>query len=285
MSNPELLVVLQSHSQTDNQKVLNMVPSEQLRYVGHSKSVVSKTCVSSLAHTLVNLKRAYPANSVRLHIIDDRSSEDVLTHFTQLLDWMRENGCETSMSALDGEGLLHSCRRQYEYGRDHARDLVYFAQDDYLFYPNAAKLMVEQYVSASTVVGQPVSIFPYNDPHEYIMENSALKCNLIQGSDRYWRTNIHPACCFMTHVSVVRNNWDLFDAFWQHEVNGTMELDTISRLFWERQYVLLVPIPSLALHLQYDTERDPFLDWENLWNHYHKQTPLDTTSFFYKYNV
>ncbi len=285
MTQSELLIVLQSHSQTDNQKVLGFVEPERLRYVGHEKHVVSQVCFTSLIQAAIVLKQAYPNNLVRLHVIDDRSDAHVLAHFESQMQRARDAGVTCSMAPLDGEGLHHSCRRQYEYGRDSGTDLVYFAQDDYLFYPNAFKLMVEQYTSASVIVGAPVSIFPYNDPHEYILENSALKCNLIQGSDRYWRTGIHPACCFMTHVSVIRLNWDLFDEFWQHEVNSTMELDTISRLFWERQYVMLVPIPSLALHLQYDSERDPFLDWQNLWDHYHTQTPLDTTSFYHKYNI
>ena len=285
MTQPELLVVLQSHSITDNQKVLGFVNESQLRYVGHGKATVSKVCFSSLAAALIHLKQSYPHNTVRLHVIDDRSDSHVLEHFHTHMQQLNANGVESTIAALDGEGLPHSCRRQYEYGRDHGRDLVYFAQDDYLFYPNAFKLMVEQYSSSSAIVGAPVSIFPYNDPHEYILENSALKCNLIQGSDRYWRTCIHPACCFMTHVSVIRQHWDLFDAFWQHEVNSTMELDTISRLFWERQLVLLVPIPSLALHLQYESEKDPFLDWKMLWDHYHKQLPLDVTSPWQQYNT
>lgn len=285
MIHPELLIVLQSHSQTDNQKVLGFVDAQKMRYPGYPKHVISQVCFTSLIQAAIVLKHAYPNNRVRLHVIDDRSDDHVLNHFEAQMQRARDQGITCSMAPLDGEGLLHSCRRQYEYGRDSGTDLVYFAQDDYLFYPNAFKLMVEQYTSASMIVGAPVSIFPYNDPHEYILENSALKCNLIQGSDRYWRTGIHPACCFMTHVDVVKDNWDLFDAFWQHEVNETMELDTISRLFWERQYVMLVPIPSLALHLQYETERDPFLDWKNLWDHYHAQTPLDTTSFFHNYRV
>jgi hypothetical protein len=284
MTQPELLVVLQSHSITDNQKILGFVDNHKLRYVGHDKATVSKVCFTSLCESLKRLKRKYSNNSVKLHVIDDRSSPDVLDHFHMHIQDLNAHGVQATLAALDGEGLLHSCRRQYEYGRDHGADLVYFAQDDYLFYPDALTLMVEQYTVCTPIVGAPVSIFPYNDPHEYILENSALKCNLIQGSDRYWRTCIHPACCFMTHVDVVRTHWDLFDAFWQHEVNDTMELDTISRLFWERQLVLLVPIPSLALHLQYETEKDPFLDWQILWDHYHKQTPLDVTSPWQQYN-
>lgn len=285
MTQPELLVVLQSHSITDNQKILGFVDNSQMRYVGHDKATVSKTCFMSLCVSLKRLKLKYPTHTVRLHVIDDRSSSHVIAHFEHHIQDLLQNGVQASLAPLDGEGLLHSCRRQYEYGRDHGRDLIYFAQDDYLFYPDALTLMVEQYSSSSAIVGAPVSIFPYNDPHEYILENSALKCNLIQGSDRYWRTSIHPACCFMTHVSVVRAHWDLFDAFWQHEVNSTMELDTISRLFWERQLVLLVPIPSLALHLQYESERDPFLDWNMLWDHYHKHAPLDVTSPWQQYNT
>jgi hypothetical protein len=271
---PSLTIVCQTHSGTDNQKLLGMVEPSRTRYPGFSKAEISAACVKSLMISAAKFKNKYPHVPIRVHIIDDRSHRSVIDNFKHSMRIAESAGVETSLAPLDGEGLLHSCRRTYEYGRDHASDLVYFVQDDYLHYPSAITLMAEHWSWASRVVGNDISISPFNDPHFYTLENSQLKTNLVMGSDRLWRTGIQVSFGFMTHHRVVTKNWDLFDAFWQHPVDATMEQDTISRLFWERNYVLMIPIPSLALHLQYESERDPILDWRNLWNHVTRGQPL-----------
>src|SRR5574343_129113 len=50
-----------------------------------------------------------------------------------------------------------------------------------------------------------------------------------------------------------------------HPVNEDMEKKTINKLWQQRGYFLFTPIRSLALHMQYETERDPYFDWETLW--------------------
>jgi ubiquinone/menaquinone biosynthesis C-methylase UbiE len=47
-----------------------------------------------------------------------------------------------------------------------------------------------------------------------------------------------------------------------------MEDESINRLFYERGYHLFVPIPSLALHMQYSTEEDPLINWREWWDKY-----------------
>jgi hypothetical protein len=73
------------------------------------------------------------------------------------------------------------------------------------------------------------------------------------------------ASCFMTHHKVILDNWDLFEAMGKHEVSSTMEDETINQLFRTRGYFLIVPIPSLALHMQYKTEMDDQINWRKWW--------------------
>jgi hypothetical protein len=265
---PELLIVLQSHSLSDNQVVMGIVPPDRQRYVGRPKSEVARVCTRSLAGSIAECREEYPEARIRFHVIDDHSDEEFVTHVKQLLANLQEQGIETSFETLNGRGLLASCLAQYTYGREHGNDLVYFAQDDYLYYPNAITQMVEMYTGATMTSGRHVSIFPYNHPYKYSVENSNVPCYILQGKDRYWRTSLATACCFMTHVSIIRDNWDVFYDFCHHAVDGVMEDETINKLFQRRGHVLLTPLPSLALHLQYESDRDPFLDWQALWSYW-----------------
>jgi hypothetical protein len=45
-----------------------------------------------------------------------------------------------------------------------------------------------------------------------------------------------------------------------------MEDKTINQLFQKRGLHLFTPIPSLALHMQFDSEKDPYINWEKMWN-------------------
>ena len=73
-------------------------------------------------------------------------------------------------------------------------------------------------------------------------------------------------------IKVIKDNWDLFEAMGKHAVTAKMEDETINQLFRTRGYYLFVPIPSLALHMQYDTELDDQIDWRVWWDRFAKQT-------------
>jgi hypothetical protein len=53
-----------------------------------------------------------------------------------------------------------------------------------------------------------------------------------------------------------------------HAVDSVMEDETINKLFNDRGCLLFTPIPSIALHSQADTEKDPYIDWKKLWDQF-----------------
>ena len=128
--------------------------------------------------------------------------------------------------------------------------------------------MVNTWVDASTRLNKPVSIFPYNDPYHYIPVNTQIPSYVVQSSGRHWRTNVLTSSCFMTHISIIKEEWDLFYKMGTSELSSSMEDDSINQLFKTRGYFLLIPIPSLALHMQFDTEKDPFINWREWWDKY-----------------
>lgn len=263
-----LLIVLQSHSVTDSQKKLGIIQEHQTRYPGVEKSEISRRCILSLIDS-INYLINHTKITVNLLVVDDHSSD---AHIATVKSALKNCLAITELRSLSTIGILESLKTCYLYGKEHGKDLVYFAQDDYLYEESCLAEMIgiyEQY--ADTSIGRSICVYPYNDPYRYQSHN-IVPVRIVQGNSRHWRTNYQTACCFMVEHKTIIQEWDLFEAFYQHPVDPKMEDDTINVLFQKREHVLFTPIPSLALHMQYETERDPYIDWKKLWNKY--STPM-----------
>ena len=256
----DLLVVLQTHTLGDSQHALN-----KPRYCGAPKSEVSRRCVTSLVHTMNAAITGHRELRLRLMVLDDHSEEGFLEFLATLLAQAR---FPTEVRSLQTRGIMPSILACYRFGLEHGREWVYFAQDDYLYEDKAIGIMAQVAMEFSRNLGAPASIYPFNDPFRYLPQNVGEKVHLVRGVDRHWRTNYHTASCFMTHHQVLRDNWDLFLKMGTSELSGDMEDQSINQLFISRHYQLFTPIPSLALHMQYDTEIDPLMNWQAWWERF-----------------
>lgn len=257
-----LLVVLQTHSQGDNHVYEGYLPPEQKRYTGASKLETSKRCVRSLINSLNNFYKTAPNFGLKLQIFDDHSDEEYLEILRKDIDQCL---FDVNLTNLEQIGISASMLACYQYGKDHGTNLVYFAQDDYLYENNAIEEMVEFFYQFSPKLEKPLCVYPFNDPYRYAHFN-IHQTRILQGAKRYWRQNFATAFPFMVHHSVLTQEFDVFEGMGTHKIDRTMEDDTINQLFQKRGYCLFSPLPSVAFHMQYETEKDPFIDYRPLWN-------------------
>jgi hypothetical protein len=235
------------------------------RYCGADKPEVTRRCVASLIDTMNHAKATVPDLDIELMVFDDHSDEESVKNLKANLS---RATFKADLEFLETRGIMPSILRCYEHGRYHGQEWVYFAQDDYLYDETAIHKMLEGSVKFSQNMGRPVSIYPFNDPYKYEPVNVMVRSHLVRTSDRHWRTQIMTASCFMTHISIIHNEWHLFEKMGKSEVSGVMEDESINQLFRSRGYYLFVPIPSLALHMQYSTELDTLMDWREWWDKY-----------------
>jgi predicted SAM-dependent methyltransferase len=267
-----VLVVLQTHSKGDSQHYLGLNQNE--RFVKQPKSEITRRCTRSLVETMNYAKELYLDSTFELVVFDDHSDESTVNEIKNNLNIAT---FKTQFIALDTYGIMPSILRCYEHGRDYGKEIVYFAQDDYLYDTTALYDMIETMMFTSHALGNYTSIYPYDDPYKYIPENTAVQSHIIRRQGRHWRTLPMTASCFMTHHKVITDNWDVFEAMGKHPVDSKMEDNTINQLFRKRGYYLFVPIPSLALHMQYDTEEDDQINWREWWDRYDRPEPLTPT--------
>jgi len=267
-----VLVVLQTHSKGDSQHYLGMNQNE--RFVKAPKSEVTRRCTRSLVETMNYAKELYLDSEFELVVFDDHSDKSTVNEIKNNLNIAT---FKTQFIALDTYGIMPSILRCYEHGRDYGKEIVYFAQDDYLYDTTAIYDMIQTMMFTSHALGNFTCIYPYDDPYKYIPENTAVQSHIIRRQGRHWRTLPMTASCFMVHHQVIKDNWDVFEAMGKHPVDSKMEDNTINQLFRTRGYYLFVPIPSLALHMQYDTEEDDQMNWREWWDRYDRPEILQPT--------
>jgi predicted SAM-dependent methyltransferase len=268
-----VLVVLQTHSKGDSQHYLGMNQHE--RFVKAPKGEITRRCTRSLVETINYAKELFVDSEFELVVFDDHSDKSTVNEIKNNLNIAT---FKTQFIALDTYGIMPSILRCYEHGRDYGKEIVYFAQDDYLYDTTALFDMIQTMMFTSGALGNFTSIYPYDDPYKYIPENTAVQSHIIRRQGRHWRTLPMTASCFMTHHQVIKDNWDVFEAMGKHAVTEKMEDNTINQLFRKRGYYLFVPIPSLALHMQYDTEEDDQMNWREWWDRYDRPEPLQPTT-------
>lgn len=268
-----ILVVLQTHSKGDNQHYMGFNKHE--RYCNAPKGEILRRCTRSLVESMNYAKELFLDAELELVVYDDHSHESAVTDIKNNLNIAT---FKTQFIPLDTYGIMPSILKCYEHGRDHGKEIVYFAQDDYLYEKTAILDMVMTMIDTANKLGNFTCIYPFNDPYRYIPQNTVVQSHIIRCQKRHWRTQNATASCFMVHHSVLVKEWDLFEGMGKHEVDSKMEDNTINKLFYQRGYYLFVPIPSLALHMQYDTEKDDLINWREWWDKYDRPEPLEPTT-------
>ncbi|WP_205875422.1 hypothetical protein [Mycobacterium camsae] len=234
------------------------------RYVGAPKSEIMLRCAQSLV-TAINRAEG----NIILRVFDDHSSPAAIMKLHRILAACRH---AVEFVPLKDSGYNASCLASFSKARDEAADLVYFAEDDYLHAPSAILEMQEAHaLFKNQLGGREVALHPYDDPKNYWSRIFRQEpCRVLQGTRRHWRTNTHTTNTCWLEIETLRRNWKLFELLALHsstpygEAMHIFEASTINRI-WREQVTLFTPIPSLALHLQYEQHIDPYLDWREWW--------------------
>lgn len=238
------------------------VHTHEERYVRVSKGELIAKCVASLVQS-ANMS----SDDIKIIVLDDHSTEQTIASLHTILNTSKH---PWEIRQLDGTGFNYTAVEQYRAARS-ARDHVYIIEDDYLHFPTAIIEMIEEYQYFSTQMNTVVALYPFDMPDNYIAPWVNTPCHIVLGHHRHWRTNLWTTNCFFTHKSVIEKFWDTFYLLASEYktdfgvANNIHEGTTISNI-WKHHVPVLTPIPSIALHMQFEQQRDPFIDWEKLWH-------------------
>ena len=265
-----LLVVLQSHSQTNALKQ----KEKDFRYVDAPKIEVALRCILSLVHSLNYAKFRNKNLEIELAILDDHSSDEFLTALQHILDL---SYFSVKIIPLETHGIMLSIASCYEYAKEHVKDYVYFVQDDFLHDEHAIHFMIKNYEKFFQFLGFNFCLSGWHDTR-FLLPDTINKCDckVVPGIEGYWRTLASSQFTMLTSQKLFIDNYDLFENFGKEEYGEDCENNTINWLHSTRNYHSFCPINSLVIQIQWEVHKDPYISWMDWWNKY------DLKNFFGK---
>lgn len=236
------------------------------RYCNLNKKDLLTGCVNSLVNSINNTKDI----DIKLTILDDNSSADTIKFLSKIPN--------STLVRLTKTGYNHSAHQQWLACRDTECDLFYSIEDDYLHSTTAIQEMVDSYYFFNERLKHDnLVLYPFDEPSEY--NPPARKDFIVHGSARHWRTGIFTTQVMMSKPALLKEYWTDFETL-ALKYNGDYlnpraehyeESNTIWPIWNSGPYIRFNPIPSLALHLQFDQQKDPFINWQQWWEIYTKQ--------------
>jgi hypothetical protein len=240
----------------------------RVRYFDIPKNELLKGCVKSLINSCKDV------DDLKFTVFDDHSSQETVDW---LKDKLKQCAFETEFISLEENGYNHSAFKQWERCRDSECDFVYSIEDDYLHCPTAIQELIDSYnIFYERLKKDDIVLYPFDEPSEY--DPPKRNDFIVHGSHRHWRTGIFTTQVLFCKPKLFKQHWDLFEVlalkyngdYLKPRVEHYEESNTIWKLWTEGPVLRFNPIPSLALHLQFEQQKDPFIDWQKWWNEYAK---------------
>jgi hypothetical protein len=234
----------------------------------------SLRALKSLIRSINFSKTKYPSIKFKTIIVDDKSKEENLDKLKKLIDG---SGLDMSITLLNHDKYKDTIKQQkndqtysnlasllqsFELGKEHADDLIFFVEDDYLHFEPMMEEMIASYERIASQVNKDIFMCPTDYPYLY-MNNE--KTNILIGNKRHWRTINQTLCTFMTTKS-------LLDKYWDNFYNTCLDRNDPFEKYLNEIYTkefCISPLKSLSLHLTNINSSyglSPFINYKKLWD-------------------
>lgn len=230
------------------------------RYVNKPKSEIINVCVSSLVNSINQVQD----HNVMLYVLDDHSDDPCVASIKKIISHCKFPVTFTSIE--DGTGNGHTMSKVYEHVEKYATDLWYHVEDDYLHYPEAIQDMLDTVDEFESATGKMIAINPHDDIWRY--RSNIYPSFLLLGPYRHYRTVKHTTYTCLASKAI----YDKYRNHFQDVVTLTnqrsdwVEDKSINKVWNKEDLALFSPIPSLALHLMDESGKDPYIDFDQLWD-------------------
>ena len=243
------------------------VISGQQRCIPDSRETMILKCVSSLVDSI-----RCSRHQVKLWIVDDHSDDGFVIKLQEKISKI-----DSHIETLGGTGAQDSAVAQFNMAKNNGTDLVYLVEDDYFHANDAIDCMIDAWSTFNQIDEfHNTAIFPYDSIDRY-ERDFPEPCRLFYLDGLYWRTTTKTTFTVMLHHSNFCNSFGIFEYLGRNYTpTGITEDQTINKL-WNNMVtfggpiVLFNPVPSLAIHLEYQSPTNltnGLLNWREKWNNY-----------------
>jgi hypothetical protein len=239
------------------------------RYCGGTRKELSEKCITSFFLSIEECIKIQPGTCHYVNIIDDNSCIEHIEYLQYLVKYFNKGNLKVQLSSSSSSGIVETIKDCWNWLEQEGKQLVFQVQDDYLFEKNAIFEMIDVFLQIDNDLNTHPIVIPYNDPYLW---NTTYKYNstprvIMPGKNRYWVQTYDISCTFLTSKIQFSKHWDMYDKFVTLGSNHSrVEVDSINRILVDRGVFGVMPIESIALHMQTELEKDPYIDWHARWN-------------------
>lgn len=243
------------------------------RYCGTDRTTLSIKCLSSFLESIDYVATKEETKFVK-HVIkffDDSSSPKLKLFLQKIKTIFSKDNIEIHIEELQQHGIMNSIRACYDYLRDEGTDIVYQVQDDYLYEKTAIFEMIDIFMQIRKDTNTDCFIYPYNCATIWLTsyKNRPTPRTLFYGNKRVWIQQYDTSCCFMTGVNQLKKHQDITNLFLSlppKGIDGHLEAISLNYIFTQKGELLISPVQSVALHIQMERDKDPYIDWKQWWD-------------------
>jgi len=231
---------------------------EHRRFVGVPKSELIVRCLRSLLSSVRFAQESGLRTKFSITVVDDHSDPPCLDALRRVL---QDSGLSTDIVSLDKYGNGPSLAATYELARKNAKDLIYFAEDDYLYDRCAFLEAVRSYERLAGTLDRDIVLTLADFPDRYRRIDPAY---ILLGQSRHWRSVKSTTGTIILSREIFQKYWENFQGLTRYGVDdGVTEANTIDPIYAKTP--CFSPLPSLALHLEVRDTLSPFVDWQSWW--------------------
>jgi len=249
------------------------------RYIDIPKKDLIVGCVTSLINS-ANLVKDVEISFI---ILNDHCTEKCISEIHNIF---KHSNHPYQLIDLEIPGFNYSGLKQFEYCKNSTADLVYSVEDDYLHCPEAIAEMLQTYIHMKKYyhIKKEICLYPFDNPEDYEYTRT-IPGRLFRTPRRHWKEGIWTTFTMMTSPKVFQDHWETFEKLGSKYTpwNGVDEIEEIVHEgnticdIWEHHVLRINPIPSLALHVQFEAQRDPHINHLEWWYKYSKLKSFGVT--------
>ena len=243
------------------------------RYCSNDRAELTRKSVTSFLISVKYLSSKVNAFTQYVKIFDDNSSTETKQFLNEVAKKFSDTKIKIEVSQTSNTGIKSSISECYDWLAKNGKGYVYQVQDDYLFEPDALYQMIGIWFHVKEQTDTDCIVIPYNNPLLWGVNyvNRPTPRTLFLGEKQYWIQTYDTACTFLTTKDQFIQHRELYEKFLSlldKPASEITELESISlnHMFTRKGVLGVMPMTSLALHMQTETEKDPYIDWKTRWD-------------------
>jgi hypothetical protein len=255
------------------------IHGDKPRYINIPKKDLIIGCITSLINSTNLVKDA----KISFIVLNDHCTEKCISEIHNIFKYSNH---PYQIINLEIPGFNYSGLKQFEYCKNSTADLVYSVEDDYLHCPESIIEMLRTYIHMKKYhhIKKEICLYPFDNPEDYEF-GRVIPGRVFRTPKRHWKEGIWTTFTMMTTPKVFQDYWSIFEKLASKYTpwNGVDEIEELVHEgnticdIWEHYVLRINPIPSLALHVQFEAQRDSHINHLEWWNKYSKLKSFGVT--------